>query len=95
MRCLSPTAWPTWTTSERRAERVEQLNPYAIILHDPDLRRGLIEHAERPRPVRPTPSTGVKLRLGIALALRRLAARIEPRATTWSISRPRQPASTQ
>jgi hypothetical protein len=63
---------------------MEQLNPYAVILHDPELRRGLIEHAARRHPTRPTPSTSVRLRFGLAQALRGLAARVEPGALTWT-----------
>ena len=55
----------------------------AVLLHDPDLRRGLAADAPRPRrPRRPrgARAAGLALRRAQARALRALAARLEPAA---------------
>jgi hypothetical protein len=57
---------------------MEQLNPYAVILHDPRLRKGLIAEAERSRRARHGSKPGLALRVWFAQALRGLATRVEP-----------------
>src|SRR6266540_1605662 len=48
---------------------------YVILLHDPDLRRALVDEAQRPRPPRRRSSTFRRLRVRFAQTLVGLAAR--------------------
>jgi hypothetical protein len=65
---------------------------YAVLLHDPQLRKGLIAEAGRSRPheQEQRPSVNIRLRLWLAHVLQGLATRVEPSASTWS---PRPQAS--
>jgi hypothetical protein len=51
---------------------------YAVILHDPELRQGLISQAQRSHGSPPTASRKRALRRWLAGALRGVAARVEP-----------------
>jgi hypothetical protein len=51
---------------------------YAIILNNPELRAGLIAEAERSQRFSRKSRGPVRLRFGLAHALRALAARIQP-----------------
>jgi hypothetical protein len=66
---------------------MQELNPYAVILHDPHLRNGLIRDAERSRAARHSSSRRLSARVWLAHALRGLAAR-STSFSTWAHSRP-------
>jgi len=51
---------------------------YAVILHDRQLREGLVAEAEQSQPAAAKARASLRLRFGLAAVLRGLAARIEP-----------------
>jgi hypothetical protein len=56
---------------------------FAIMLHDPQLRKGLTETARRSGRSETRSNQHVRFRLWLAAALRNLAARVEPNIAVW------------
>jgi hypothetical protein len=67
---------------------------YAVILHDPDLRRTVVDQSERARSGQ-TSRTGIRLRFRLAQALRSLASHVELRERALGLAGPDQPAAAQ
>ena len=57
---------------------------YAVMLHDAKLRRGLIQAADRSSGLDKPSKLKIGLRLQLAAALRKLAARVEPAVDSLS-----------
>lgn len=57
---------------------MSQLNPFVVLLHDPELRRGIVQEAKPSSAVQPMFSVRIRVRSDLARVLRGLAARVEP-----------------
>jgi hypothetical protein len=65
---------------------------FAVILHDPALRRAAMRESERLGSGQ-TRRAGIHLRFRLAQALRSLAAHVEQRERALDLARPHQPAA--
>jgi hypothetical protein len=65
---------------------------YIVVLHDRELREGLIASAEQSERSIAQTRTSVRLRLRLATALRALAIRIDPQVPRLSEAGSQQPA---
>jgi hypothetical protein len=65
---------------------------YAVILHDPELRRTVVEEWDRARSGQAS-RTGIRLRNRLAQALHSLASHAERRERAVGLARPQQPVA--
>jgi hypothetical protein len=68
---------------------------YAVILHNPELRRAVVNHAEQRSSAHPTKAAAIDMRFKVAQALRSLASHIDPGQSALDLASRREPVSLQ
>ena len=66
---------------------------YAVILHDPELRRAVVNQAERRSSAHLSKAAAIDIRFKVAQALRNLASHIDPRQSALDLASRPEPAS--